>query len=363
MKSFYKSSADIENAIQKIVNLYIPSNNFDAAIVQIENYLSAVKTMLDVKEPKILEQNIKIDKKFILDNFLPLITHLSFLVEQLFQYLSDISKEQFLLYQKVTKEKLDKFFMSAPFPNRAFTKPLGFAGDYKMMYMIQEQEDEGDSIFSKLINVYYTNIPISNSVKNRTDTLVNYIEQAVNNAKLNNNNEVKILSVGCGPALEVRNYLQKNNPEIKCNFNLLDFNTETLEFAKKHSSKPAEDKNYQINLIEKSVYNLMNYNNFSKVLDGKCDLIYCAGLFDYLSDKLCKKLVGFFYNSLNEGGRLLVTNMHQNNNDKYLMELLLDWHLIYRNEDDVIRFADGLGKYKTFIDSTGINLCLEIEKK
>ena len=44
------------------------------------------------------------------------------------------------------------------------------------------------------------------------------------------------------------------------------------------------------------------------------------------------------------------------------MELLLDWHLIYRNENDMINIANNLGQYKTFTDSTGINLCLEIKK-
>jgi len=107
----------------------------------------------------------------------------------------------------------------------------------------------------------------------------------------------------------------------------------------------------------------MHHKSFEEILGKKCDFIYCSGLFDYLSNKLCKKLVDIFYNSLNKGGKLLITNMHLDNNDRHLMELLLDWHLIYRKESDVVNFVNNLWQYNVFTDSTGVNLCLEIQKK
>ena len=363
MKSNYINAEKLVSKIKEKAVFDRSSNDITSAIDNIAKYLEIIKQSLDSEELEIIKLNIKIDKKFIIENFLPTINELSFLIERLPQYLNNISKDQFLSYQKYTKEKLDKYFMVAPFPKRAFTKPLGFAGDYKMMYMIQELEDDGDSLFSKFINVFYTNIPISNSVKNRTETLSNYIEEAVNHAKLNNKEEVKILSLGCGPALEIRNYLRKNKPEIKCEFNLLDFNRETLDFAHAQSLELAKNKNCTINLIEKSVYNLTNFNSLFEAVNGKCDFIYCAGLFDYLSDRLCKRLVGFFYELLDENGKIVVTNMHKNTNDRYLMELLLDWHLIYRKEEDMLLLLDKSIPSKTYTDPTKVNLCLEIKRK
>ena len=135
-----------------------------------------------------------------------------------------------------------------------------------------------------------------------------------------------------------------------------------MDFIKNTILSSVKHKNFNINLIEKSVFDLTSNSAFQKVINKKFDFIYCCGLFDYLSDKLCQRLVNIFYNSLKDNGKLLVTNMHIDNNDKYLMELLLDWHLIYRNENDMINIANNLGQYKTFTDSTGINLCLEIKK-
>jgi extracellular factor (EF) 3-hydroxypalmitic acid methyl ester biosynthesis protein len=59
--------------------------------------------------------------------------------------------------------------------------------------------------------------------------------------------------------------------------------------------------------------------------------IYCAGLFDYLSDATCKAIVTLFYDWLQPGGMVLVANMNDAKPFRYMVEFLLDWHLIYRN--------------------------------
>ena len=44
------------------------------------------------------------------------------------------------------------------------------------------------------------------------------------------------------------------------------------------------------------------------------------------------------------------------------MELLMEWHLIYRDETDMSKLVPNLGKQRLYTDSTGVNLCLEIIK-
>ena len=60
------------------------------------------------------------------------------------------------------------------------------------------------------------------------------------------------------------------------------------------------------------------------------DLIYCAGLFDYLSDKICSRLLQLFYNWANAGGLVVATNVTPSNSVRYFLEHLLEWNLIYR---------------------------------
>ena len=151
-----EDSSSYQDQIGKLIRNKNVKNNFIDSLDDIVLFLKDVKEFLDSENFKIT--NSQINKEFILNNYSPLIDHLSLLANNLSRFCCNISKDEFLSYTKITREKLGKYFMLAPFPNRAFNKPLGFAGDYKMMYMIQELQDEGDSLFSKFINVYYRNL-------------------------------------------------------------------------------------------------------------------------------------------------------------------------------------------------------------
>ena len=54
--------------------------------------------------------------------------------------------------------------------------------------------------------------------------------------------------------------------------------------------------------------------------------------------------------------------MHEGQCDKYVLEHVSDWYLIYRNEEQMQKMIPGFGVQRTFTDETGINLCLEVRK-
>jgi extracellular factor (EF) 3-hydroxypalmitic acid methyl ester biosynthesis protein len=94
------------------------------------------------------------------------------------------------------------------------------------------------------------------------------------------------------------------------------------------------------------------------------DVVYCAGLFDYLSQRVCKRLVELFCTMIRPGGIVIVTNVAQSNPRKAWMEYVMEWNLIYRDETEMADLVpDGLNLKGTKIeaDSTGVNLFLEIE--
>ena len=101
----------------------------------------------------------------------------------------------------------------------------------------------------------------------------------------------------------------------------------------------------------------------------KYDYIYCAGLFDYLSDTVCKQLMNIFYEMLTPGGLLLATNATDVLNDlkpfRYSMEYILDWYLIYRDKKRFATLAPDLAApddIKVIAENTGTNLFLEVKK-
>lgn len=85
--------------------------------------------------------------------------------------------------------------------------------------------------------------------------------------------------------------------------------------------------------------------------------MYCAGLFDYLSDKVCNRLLTHFAARTRKGGTLLVTNVHGSNPEKLSMEHLLEWYLVYRDEARMESLLPaGSANVRLFTDDTGVNV-------
>ena len=58
---------------------------------------------------------------------------------------------------------------------------------------------------------------------------------------------------------------------------------------------------------------------------GERQIIYSAGLFDYLSDRSFAALLGTLYEALAGGGQLLIGNVDVSNPTRYFMEYFAEW--------------------------------------
>ncbi|MFT6106238.1 MAG: extracellular factor (EF) 3-hydroxypalmitic acid methyl ester biosynthesis protein [Rickettsiales bacterium] len=332
---------------------------FKLCILSIRSLLHNVKNWCDKLEPSFEKSKSKIDTKFILDNFENLFTKLNTLYNQFSTLSSNLDPSVIDLYKNFVQSHLHPLILSSPFPYRCYAKPLGFAGDYMMMHMIQRENAEGPNLFAKFTNVFCSKIPIMDSVNNRTAKLITLLEEGIKRAE-KENREFHSLSIGCGPAVEVKRFIQRYNPKVKCHFKLLDFNQETLDFASSEAIKEIKGKNYEVSTQLDSVHVLLKKSVNRKIEDQRYDLVYCSGLFDYLSDRICSKLTRMFFDMTKTDGKVFVTNMHSKDIDHYSLEILLEWYLIYRNEETMSSFAPKNTSKKVYTDSTGINLCLEI---
>ena len=103
--------------------------------------------------------------------------------------------------------------------------------------------------------------------------------------------------------------------------------------------------------------------------DEQYDLVYCAGLFDYLPQPVCKRAMNILYDLVAPGGLLLATNvsdvMNTSRPFRYSMEYLLDWHLIYRDRQslaDLAPLAAAPDDVAVIAESTGVNVFIEVRK-
>ena len=131
------------------------------------------------------------------------------------------------------------------------------------------------------------------------------------------------------------------------------------------SAQAAGREPLKVTLRHESVHQLLKRSSRDQgiALDEQYDYIYCAGLFDYLADKACARLIAYFDRHLRPGGTLLVTNVHSSNPERFWMEHFMEWYLIYRDEAGLTRlFPSTLPDVKTYTDATGVNLFAEAVK-
>ncbi len=280
---------------------------------------------------------------------------------------SSIAPEIQPVHRSYIQRQLHPLVLCAPFVYRTFQKPLGYAGDYEMVSMMLRDPYEGSSTFAKLINKLYLEIPPVIAHRNRITYLVEQLHAETERAR-SEGRVARVYNLGCGPAQEVQNFLSTDPISDETDLLLLDFNDETLV----NTTRVLEDlrtrhrRRTGLKLEKKSVHQILKEAGrpVAGAREGY-DLVYCAGLFDYLSDRICRRLLEIFYSMVAPGGLLVATNVHPSNPWKNWMEYLAEWHLVYRDEEQFLKLAPERapkGAATVKADPTGVNIFLEVRK-
>jgi extracellular factor (EF) 3-hydroxypalmitic acid methyl ester biosynthesis protein len=272
------------------------------------------------------------------------------------------------VHRTYIKRQLHPLVLCAPFVFRTFQKPLGYAGDYEMVNMMLRDPLEGSSMFAKLLNNYFLHAPPVVAHRNRIQYLTHTLsEETLRIAR--KGKFARVFNFGCGPAKEVQDFLTRDDLSDRAHFTLLDFNEETLD----HTGRLLDDakmryrRTTQLRLVKKSVHQLLKEASRpnKEFPPNSFDLVYCAGLFDYFSDRICKRLMNIFYDLLAPGGLLVATNVDSSNPSRNWMEFVVDWHLVYRNAKQLESLrpdAASTESYCVRADKTGVNIFVEVRK-
>lgn len=270
------------------------------------------------------------------------------------------------VHRSYVKRQIHPLVLCSPFAYRTFQKPLGYAGDYEMVNMILRDPHEGSSLFAKMINRWFLNQAPAEAHRNRIKYLAERLNQETRRMA-RQGKMARIFNLGCGPAWEIQQFLVQNDLSERANFTLLDFNDETLA----HTGRVLDDikmrhrRTTPVHMVKKSVHQILKEAGRNPAEHGKFDLVYCAGLFDYLSDRICKRLMNYFYDLVAPGGLLVATNVDASNPSRHTMEYILEWHLIYRNNAQLQALNPDLadpGQVSVTSDSTGVNIYIEVRK-
>lgn len=270
------------------------------------------------------------------------------------------------IHRNYMRRQLHPLVLCAPFPHRTFQKPLGYAGDYEMVNMILGDPMEGASLFAKTVNYWFLMQAPAAAHRNRIEYLTHSLVQEVGRiARLSR--RARILNLGCGPAGEIQRFLGVDKLADWADFTLLDFSEETLEFVRRRLSevKLQHGRATRFDFVKRSVHQILKESTRGGPPPAQYDFVYCAGLFDYLSDRICQRLMQYFYELLAPGGLLISTNVDPSNPQRHGMEYLLEWHLNYRDARVMQTLHPERARPDCIVtraDATGVNIYLEVRK-
>lgn len=254
----------------------------------------------------------------------------------------------------------------------ALEKPRGYAGDMELMLKICQPPINRPSGLAGHLDAFFRSLPASQAVRDRVCMLGRAINTLPTGAR--------VLNLACGPALEVQNHFRRR-PYSTLTVDLVDHDFDTLAYLR---GRVPPDR---VHLLHGNALRLLagdlrvrpaetsspqpdRRRGAQVTLWPRYDLIYSAGLYDYIPDRSngsggVTALTAVLATLLKPGGRLLVGNYlrpgpdsrHQPHH-RAMMELYSDWHLRYRDDSEIREFASAVARPHTLdlIDEQGRRL-------
>jgi extracellular factor (EF) 3-hydroxypalmitic acid methyl ester biosynthesis protein len=349
---------------------------FKSVTADMQSFFEALRLWMDGVELELHNQpgaDRKAREKLVLDELaIPIVAAIDSFIDAFESIAARLSGEEVETHRHHLRRQLHPLLLSSPFAYRTYSKPLGYAGDYEVVDMMLRPPYEGETLFAKLINIWLVGQAPAEAHRNRVTYLVRKLVEETTRASTAKK-RAQVFNLGCGPADEVRRFLTEEGTSDRATLTLLDFNEETITQLGQNLEriKGEHRPGAEFHLVRKSVQQVLKDSGRTgkKGSAPTYDLVYCAGLFDYLTDPVCKRLMDIFYEMLAPGGLLVATNvsdaMNRTRPFRYSMEYILDWHLIYRDGSDFRKVAPELAPPETVqvvSDVTGVNVFIEVRK-
>jgi len=218
------------------------------------------------------------------------------------------------------RHKINELLQQDPYTARALEKPRGFAGDAPLLDFIYLGEaPPGTTALGNALLRGTSQSPSGRSVIDRRDRLSEALKLAGESRV-----GASALSIACGHLREAEALSQEELGRFS-RIVALDQDTLALETIR------SEKRRAPFVTVERSVKQILT----GKVELGQHDLVYAAGLFDYLSDQVSAMLLKAMFAALSPGGRLIIGNFTPTNYGTPYMDVFMDWRLIYRSLADL----------------------------
>ena len=200
-------------------------------------------------------------------------------------------------------------------------KPNGYAGCFEVIERIYRREHSGDPRHYNW-DRFCRMSPPGRAVRNRKDYFIEEVHRAVGAA---GGKRIKLLNVASGPGRDLKE-LFDSCPELPVDVVCVEQDPRAIA----HATQVCAEHLAHIEFIRTNALTFATEQTF--------DLIWSAGLFDYLTDAYFSHLLRRLFERLNPGGELIVGNFCRTNPARPYMEFI-EWSLHHRTADELRAFA------------------------
>lgn len=246
---------------------------------------------------------------------------------------------------------LHEILLEDPFSERAYRKPNGYPGDAGMLdYLYFQTVPEETTPTGRAIFAMTTDSDTARSVRFRRALIARYIDVAASRTA-----DAAVLSVACGHLREAGMSRAVCDAELG-RFVALDQDPHSIERVS------ASYGRFGVEPMLGSVKELLR-----RGAPGEFDLVYAAGLYDYLADGTARFLTAMLFRALRPGGTLLVANFAPRHSGHGYINAFLDWTLLCRDAREMAALASGIpperASANVFTDPLGNVVYLELERR
>jgi extracellular factor (EF) 3-hydroxypalmitic acid methyl ester biosynthesis protein len=239
---------------------------------------------------------------------------------------------------------LYRVFGADPVTARARAKPRGYAGDAVMIDYIYQGIPRAERFkigsLGAALFAATTSSSSAVAVRERRHLLTQRIDACAARVA-----HPRVLSLACGHLREAANSEAVSSRELG-QLTAIDQDADSLAVvAEAYAAVP------EIIPTQGSVRDLLR----GTLPLGAHDLVYAAGLYDYLPDPIAARLTRILFDALTPGGELLIGNFAPDFPTIGYTEGFMDWRLLCRSERDLRRLcasipADQIASIETHTD-------------
>jgi extracellular factor (EF) 3-hydroxypalmitic acid methyl ester biosynthesis protein len=244
---------------------------------------------------------------------------------------------------EIRRHPIMSYLLQDPFTRRSFEKPRGYPGDAELLDMayLEPSSPHVSSDVSALgreIFEYTSSVTASQAVRARKELLTREIDSVLHRVPA-----ARVLSVACGHLRELSSIKPNGNP-LFSEFIAFDQDAISLKTVEQQWSRLG------VRPVLGGVKHLFT-NDI-----GRFDLIYAAGLYDYLPTSTAKTLTARLFALLKPRGILLIANFLPDIWESGYMEAAMDWWLLQRTLSEIGAFLDEtpshqIAKYEVWPDA------------